>query len=255
MSENYLICDNCGAEYSEDLEACPFCGSENVRASIHSHLDYLEEVGERTEDLVNLPAQRSKRVNRGISKAAIAALVLIAAVLILVAVTTSSRVSHSKERQDQMLAELEELYLSNDYEGIGEYLSQHDDTWTATFDKYTLLSDAYQAVRTGEEMLETDAEHIKSYEGDESLLVSNVSYGILYSFRGLSQLKELEDNGYVYNEEQGVSYLREIAEENLKKYARLTDEEITRGIEYFVDYNTDYSEYAKLMIERARNEL
>ena len=252
MSEKNLICDNCGAEFSDSMEACPFCGSENIRVSIRDHLDYLEEVGERTEDLADLPAQRSKKVNRGIGKVAVAALVLIAAVLILVAVTTSTRVSHSKERQDQMLAELEELYVSSDYEGIGEYLNRHDDTWTATFDKYSRLSEIYRDLSTGKDMLENDSEYIKTYQGEEDVLISNVTYGIFYSFRGLALLKEMEEDGYVYDEQQGAEYLREIGIENLRKYARLTDEEIIRGTELYVDYNTDYTEYAKLMIERIR---
>ncbi len=248
-----IICPNCGAEFDAAEPVCPYCGAENVKASIREQLDYLEEIDKKEKALADLPEQKSRKVNRKIGKTALMAGIAILIILCTVALMGANSLRHSREKYDQSIEQLEQWYVANDYESIDKYLRENE-LYSASYDKYQKLADAYRAISQGEEYLKEDQSYIRDSgtSADEKSLVDLIQYGIRNEFQGLSMLAEMEAKGFVYGEEDGVKYLRQKATEVLQEYCGLTEEEIAEGTSRYENYDTPYREEAKRMIERIR---
>ena len=66
----------------------------------------------------------------------------------------------------------------------------------------------------------------------------------------MSLLDELEENGYVYNEEAGASYLEDLVLYELKDTCLLSDAEIHEGRMRYDGYDTEYLDLAEIVLGR-----
>ena len=60
----------------------------------------------------------------------------------------------------------------------------------------------------------------------------------------------MEENDFIYDEQDGAEYLRQLLLIQLKDVCLLTDEEIKEGTDRYVDYSTDYTDLAEIVIGR-----
>ena len=51
-----ITCDNCGAQYDEEADKCPYCGSDNFGKVVQEHEDIINGLNREKEHLEQLPA-------------------------------------------------------------------------------------------------------------------------------------------------------------------------------------------------------
>ena len=249
-----IKCRDCGADFDVELPACPYCGSENVPASVKEQYEYLQEVKNRKVDLNSMGKTASRTMNRKISAVA---LIAIAALLLFIGFYIGKQRADSERKYEQKklsIEQLEELYQKNDFQSMKEMLDENDMLYSSSYQKYTELARAYYYITEGCKSIDSavgmfEYSQRSGYEYD---MVSSLDFGLDWNFDGLRMLKSLEDAGYLNDEESGVEYIRDISYKTLKGTLGLTDEEIAKGIAISSrnDYSTDnqYAEIAEAAI-------
>ncbi len=176
-----IYCQNCGAEYEASLRQCPYCHATNEAVVEREHAQALEQIDRETKNLVHLPRQL---VNRFSSRAAKVLAILVAAMLVagLAGVAVRAVYTHiaqqtEPQRQEKHVAALDQLVEKRDYEGIWEYLSDHD-LYGGTYQEYGDLYFASYALYYVEEFHEY-MERGGIWESTLGWTVSEVSQGIL----------------------------------------------------------------------------
>ena len=131
-----------------------------------------------------------------------------------------------------------------------QYLQEHDDLWSATYDKYQDLTEIYYYYRIGSQYLQEDLEWIGGQDNIGEMEAEILQYDLNYLFRSMSLLEELKANDYVYNEQAGAEYLEGLVREALKDCCMLTDEEIREGTERYLNFDTDYTDLGLIALGR-----
>lgn len=176
-----IRCQNCGAEYETSLRQCPYCHATNEAIVEREHAQALEQIDRETRNLVHLPGQL---VNRFSGKAAKGLALTVAAILVMGlagvairAVQTYVLQQTEPERQEKHFAALDQLVEVRDYEGIWDYLSDHD-LYGGTYQEYGDLYFASYALYYVDEFHEC-IERGGVWESTLGWTVSEVSQGIL----------------------------------------------------------------------------
>lgn len=137
-----IHCQNCGAEYEASLRQCPYCQASNEAVVEREHAGAMEQIDRETKNLVHLPGQLVRRFGSRAAK-----LLTLAVVLMLIlgltgvavrAIRTHVSQQTEPQRQAQHVAALDRLVEARDYEGIWDYLSDHD-LYGGTYQEYTEL--------------------------------------------------------------------------------------------------------------------
>ena len=244
-----IKCRDCGADFSVDLPACPYCGSENVPASVKEQYEYLQEVKNRKVDAGSMGKAAAKTMNRKIT---VVALIAAAALLLFIGFYVGKQQADSEKRQEQRkvdIQQLEELYQKNDFAAIKEILDKDDLLYSSSYQKYTELARAYYYITEGCDSIDHAVVMFESSmrTGYEFDMVTSLDFGLDWNFDGLRMLKALEDAGYLNDEESGVEYIRNISYKTLRGKLKLTDEDIAKGIA--ISAKNDYSgenQYAEI---------
>jgi hypothetical protein len=87
-----IICKNCGAEYDDEQDRCPYCGGDNFGKSVQVHEDMMNELKREKRQWEKMP---EKVAGKGISwtaKLGIAAVIMVAVICIIVFIVSS--ISH-----------------------------------------------------------------------------------------------------------------------------------------------------------------
>ena len=197
-----------------------------------------------------MPREKDKRIHGKINRT-----VIVISILFVVAIAVScitAVVSVSSRRNDQIknLEVLEQYYLENDYDAMYEYLETHERTYTYSFAKYNTLAEIYHYYSLANQYMEEDRVWIMRPGFDVDKFGGVLQYELSYCFRSLSLLKELEENDYVYNEQSGAEYLKNLIIKKLQNDMLLTDDEISEGVNRYEDFDTDYSELSKTVVRR-----
>lgn len=133
-------CKECGADFDEQLPACPFCGALNYAGAEEQYLEHLEEIN---NDLSHM-ADSSKQAYRGSLKKSTLIIIttlccclMLAAALFAVAgiifqIRSAASEPESGEAQKAQILwrneytdRLDELYAAGDYDGIVTFLNEH----------------------------------------------------------------------------------------------------------------------------------
>lgn len=246
------ICSFCGARYDDSEKTCPYCGSENVEYSLREQEEFLRDIKEKRRRLnEEIPRERIKRAHGAISAAAAVAVIAISALIVIATAFSVIRVKNRRKNQMQTLDILEQYYQNRQFDEMRDYYYNSSETYSATYDKYYYMSDAWYFFSTGRTFLAEDLEQFRKYGDSAEVFRDSVSYDLGCLFRALHILQELEDNGYVYNEKDGADYMREQITEVLLETAGLTQEQIDHGISIYEDFETDYGYLADEILGRA----
>ena len=247
----HIICSFCGARYEDTEKTCPYCGSENVSVSLKEQEEFLENFRELRRRLNDeLPRQMLRSATGRIARTAVVIILVFTILIAAAAVISVLRVKQKRSFQQEALETLEKYYDSNMYEEMTEYYYDHDELYSSTYHKYFYLTEIYHWYTTGKEWLESDLDFYSKQSGDPGLWTDSISNDINYLFRAMSMLKELEDNGYVYNEKEGAEYLRGLTMQVLTDTCGFSQEQIDAGTEAYEDFETDYSDLAAIVLGR-----
>ena len=132
-----IICKNCGAEYDDELDRCPYCGGDNFGKSVQVHEDMMNELEREKKRWKEMPEKVAGKGMSWTAKIGIAAVIMVAVICIIVFIVSSISHKVSYRVEQKNLEKLESMYQSGDYEGICEYLKTVEYTYQSYFDKYT----------------------------------------------------------------------------------------------------------------------
>ncbi|MDD6194685.1 MAG: hypothetical protein PUB19_07285 [Lachnospiraceae bacterium] len=210
-----MICKNCGAEFQDNARNCPFCGADNFEQSLKEHQDTLNDSNRKAHFWNSLPERLARKGQRAI----VLGLIIFLAVAAIVAVVgvSVSKVNAKREYEKQMQAveELETLYQDKDYEGVARRYRELELGYQSKFEKYqeTTILDGYY--HSAKDTMEQDIQNAKLQQADIYL------YNQLNWFDLLEQCTVYEKEGYLYDEEEMVSFYREKAMTALQEQLHL----------------------------------
>lgn len=242
-----MICKNCGSEYIDGLLQCPYCGTEDTKEAAEQQKEYIEEYKDKIDGLKDIPEQVARKGKSKATNAIIAVVVLTVFVCIVVAIVSSLLGANELEHQEKHLAKLEELYQEKDFDELESYYEKVN-IRGGDFTKYERVLDLYErlyyidSLKLTYENVRDCSEKVEEMES----LQKNLSdvFDVLY------EINEIEEEGFPYDEEEGILYLKEIYIDALKEYALLTDEEIEEGILIYEDDEKVYSELGEIVLKR-----
>ena len=137
-----MICQNCGAEYEEGSLNCPYCHSENRRASERLKKDILRGYDKEAEEMVqSVPKKAVRKWTKyvAIGLGAVLALGAVIAYVTVIAAVVSGNVNYRKSRREY--AKLEEYYSAEDWSDMRYYLRSKS-LYGSRYDKYWQVVDA-----------------------------------------------------------------------------------------------------------------
>lgn len=133
-----IICNNCGAEISEDAAVCPYCGAVNEKGSEKKYMEKLEDIREDVGELSDdVQVSYSKELKKSTQVFIIAAAAAAAVVLFFIAgrmiADHSYRAEYSGSRVRAQMAwkrenipKLDRLYSEEKYDSILDIMDNTD---------------------------------------------------------------------------------------------------------------------------------
>ena len=136
------VCPNCGAEYQEQEESCPYCGFANEQFVQKQHEGRRKLLKRQREEILNLPKSIPKKSVRYL---AIGGLILLGIFLLVVlAVFVGSKIkgSYEENQEQKNIAIMEEYLAQGDFEGLYEFYKELPYAY-GVYDKYREVCDFY----------------------------------------------------------------------------------------------------------------
>lgn len=156
-----MICQNCGAEYEEGSLSCPYCHSENRRASERLKKDILRGYDKEAEEMVqSVPKKAVRKWTKyvAIGLGAVLALgAVIALVTVMIAGVSGKADYHKSQKAYQ---KLEEYFGAEDWSGMRGYLRRKS-LYGSQYDKYWQVADAESNL----ENLKEEVQEIRDFYG------------------------------------------------------------------------------------------
>ena len=143
---------------------------------------------------------------------------------------------------------MEECYQAEDYIKMNDMLAKIGNSYKSVYDKYNKIGSLYRTVHDYQESAVQYARAIK--EGKLQPHVLEFTMDRL--FEVLKECQDLEDNGFVYDEEAQVASFSNTAESVLKDVLLLTDDEIRSGMDLQKADKPDYTKLCEISAERMR---
>ena len=199
-----IICDNCGAEYDDNLERCPYCGGDNFGKSAQMHEDAIHEFEREKKQWEEMPDKVAKKGMSIVAKAVLIffACVLAVSALFFISSTISNRISYGKKTA--RLNKLETMFQEEDYSGIYHYMKEMDDRYKSDYNKYIKVYTMQECIERY--MYDEDEQQVQwMIDSNDPKNLTNVSYLVWI----LAECQESEDEYYKYNEEDMVNPYRE----------------------------------------------
>lgn len=230
-----MICENCGAEFEENVHACPFCGADNFVKSKQEHEQTVSKIREEEQRIKALPKTVANKSTKLLIFLILAFIVVGMLIALIASVIGKLQVKGEYKSDAALAVELEELYQNGDYEEIYELTKEVSST-NRSLGKYTSVGTLYQKYQYGSEQFESDLEVAKLFEKPEYLQSVTYFLSILYICEGL------EEKGFVYDEDAAVYYFRDVATTFLKENMCLTEEEISTFFERYASIEKRYED-------------
>ena len=157
-----MICQNCGAEYEEGSLSCPYCHSENRKASERLKKDILRGYDKEAEELAqSVPKKAVKKWTRYVA-IGLGAVLALAVVIALVTVITAGVSGKADYRKSQKAYQkLEEYFGAEDWSGMRNYLYRKS-LYGSQYDKYWQVADAESKL----ENLKEEVQEIRKIYGE-----------------------------------------------------------------------------------------
>lgn len=233
-----IRCRNCGAEYDNNEDRCPYCGADNHAFSVKKHEGRVKRLNNERFFWKNLPEWAAGK-GRKLTVYFFIALVIIS----IVGAGITYSVSVIKQKQEYRIKresakELEALYKEADYQGIYEYMDGFEYRYSSEFDKYYIV---YRLQQYVEYALNVSTDNDEGYR--RWIIENNKKdafYDISYMVDIFYECMESEDNLYMYGEEAAIEYYRDYAYSYIYDAYGIDKEEVCRIIAYeggLIPYN------------------
>ena len=97
-----IICKNCGAEYDDEQDRCPYCGGDNFGKSVQVHEDMMNELEREKKRWKEMPEKVAGKGMSWTAKLGIAAVIMVAVICIIVFIVSSisHKVSYRVEQKN-----------------------------------------------------------------------------------------------------------------------------------------------------------
>ena len=209
-----IICKNCGAEYDDEQDRCPYCGGDNFGKSVQVHEDMMNELKREKRQWEKMPEKVAGKGMSWTARLGIGTVIAVVIICIIVFIVSSISRKVSYQVEQKNLEKLESLYQSGDYEGICEYLKTVEYTYQSYFDKYTEIAGMQRYLKW-------------IVENDKADALSNISYIVSI----LNECQEAADAYYKYEEEDAVTYYTEYCYDYMKEHYEISEDEIKSCID------------------------
>ena len=220
-----IICKNCGAEYDDEQDRCPYCGGDNFGKSVQVHEDTIHDLEREKRQWEKMPEKVAGKGMSWTAKIGIGTVIAVVIICIIVFIVSSISRKVSYQVEQKNLEKLESLYQSGDYEGICEYLKKVGHTYQSYFDKYTEVAGMQRYLNY---LNDEDDSYLQwIVENDKADALSNISYIVSI----LNQCQEAADAYYKYEEKDAVAYYTEYCYDYMKEHYEISEDEIKSCID------------------------
>lgn len=238
-----MKCVNCGASYPDTKEQCPYCGSENTKKAQQAHKEKLAWYELKSSILRALPEWLGQLAGKIVIR-----LLLIFIVGGIVITLASAGIAKIKstiayENKDSVMDRLETLYQAEDYGAMMELLREQEHYTSATYGRYYRIGELYELYHPSAEEIDEDLQIAERHDDPEFLY-----YTVKDLFRIMCYCDEYEAAGFVYDEGAEAEVFRQKAEIILKEKCLLSEEEIERGLQLYIEEG-DMMEVCEIILE------
>ena len=220
-----IICKNCGAEYDDEQNRCPYCGGDNFGKSVQVHEDTIHDLEREKRQWEKMPEKVAGKGMSWTARLGIVAVIAVVIICIIVFIFSSISRKVSYQVEQKHLEKLESLYQNGDYEEISEYLKKVDHTYQSYFDKYTEIDRMQHYIKYLNDEDESYLQWI--VKNDKADALNNISYIVSI----LSECQKAADAYYKYEEEDAVAYYTEYCYDYLKEHYGISEDEIKSCID------------------------
>lgn len=244
-----MYCPNCGADLGSKA-ACPYCGYENEEAAQSQHKKEISAIYDKIAVLLNRPVEQARKITYALLGGTAALVVLFLLAMLGAFLYSKVNPDLSYQQQETLLQQLEACYQAQDYAAMQTILDDTENAYQSVYDKYSIIASMDQKL-TG---AEADAASYGASVREAPIYADLLQYPMSRSFEVLNQCRELEENGFVYEEEDAVRSLEARAQALLQETLLLTDEEIRQGMELQLQDEPDYTGLYEICAKRMRGE-
>ena len=238
-----MDCQNCGAEYDDALHVCPHCGAENMEAAVREQENQVLFYRNKAEEVKQKPEKAAKKAGRLVLIAAVALVLLFIIILIGTFAVSKTTAENALKNQQEQLEMLEAFYQAGDYAAMGEYYRGLEHAYGATFEKYKRVDYLYRRMGYLISLLAYDA---KSHNFNAEYIADDLDD----AFKILAEIHEYETAQFLYDESDGLLYIKRTLTDALINDMMLTEEEINAAVLRYEENTSDYTELAELSAKR-----
>lgn len=142
-----MICKNCNGEYPSDALACPYCGTENMKAATRQKKEILQSYDKEEKEIIRHAETYVKKTAHKWTKYIVAgvgvALAIGVVITMIVIASGKLSVSMSVAGTQKHIEKLDAFCEAGEYAEMREYLRDRE-LWDKEYDKYWQLADTYQ---------------------------------------------------------------------------------------------------------------
>lgn len=249
-----MICKNCGAEYDDTLLQCPFCNAENTEEAYRRQQDYVEGYKRKASFLSRLPEWIVSTTGNAMKRIAIIGMGIFLLVVLIAFIGTKIYSSTAVWRMEMAIDKMEEYYQAGEYEKLKDYYYETDYIGGAAYEKYDRTVEVYSRMDwIMYQMEKMGDEYAKFITVDEAEDALDDTIECLYV------IEEMEEAGFVYDEEKAMLEFREQLLDAVETYVPMTEQEFQAAYDKYVqaegaEKDIDFAEEARLIVERLREE-
>ncbi|MDD6194684.1 MAG: hypothetical protein PUB19_07280 [Lachnospiraceae bacterium] len=206
-----MKCENCGAEYGAREIRCPYCGTQN-----HTGIQWKQEEEQAEERVEKEKAFAIKRapiyvVNRVANTILLVSLILLVLSFVVMAICFKvEEVSDKHKQKSAVYDEAEQLYKSEDFVALDDYLEEHD-LYFADDDRYDVMCEAAKLYERKLDFQEYWMRYDESKEDLENLTEASIYSPVSRMLEACSDiLREDSYRWYEVDFAENQKYLEEI---------------------------------------------
>lgn len=244
-----MICKSCGATITKTDRCCPYCGTDIFEKSKEEHDSIIRNIKQEENQIRQLPKKIANQTTKYLIIAAVifVAIGIIAAGIAYGVRTLSVKVKYNQELE--LAQQLEAYYQDGDYAKISEMMNGVSSSNRALA-KYENVSFLYNKFNYATGRFEEDLDFARKLNRADTIQSLN------YFFIILQRCDDLEQKGFVYEEEDVVLEYRNCVFCYMEEEMQLTEEEISSFYERYMDTVEEYdrdSNYTYSMREADQN--
>ncbi|MCI5620783.1 MAG: hypothetical protein MR355_04360 [Lachnospiraceae bacterium] len=237
-----ITCKNCGADYDENTERCPYCGGDNFEKSVRTHQEKISGLHQEKKRWEAMPDKVAQKMVSLTMKIVICAVIGVVLVCILLFAGTRIKNSVMNKMDAAAIEKLEEMYQNGDYTGISKYMDKLGNPTRPKYEKYNQIV-----------ILEELLSHIqKEDEGYLQFLVreNEVPTNITYIVWILKECQFYENEYYKYDEQDVVEAYRKWCYDFMEEQYGLPREEAEGVFEAAGEVNWDNEDEVRKDLEQ-----